>query len=265
MRAGAWVVVVVSSGCMVRGSAQTPTIGIGASGSAEPAAQEPGAAEPGAAEMSGAIEAGCSFHGGELKGEVGSEFEVSCPDGCATQGGSWGTEVYTIDSRICRAGIHSGAIPATGGVVHVRLEPGRPAYRGSARNGVESHDYGAYRQSFAVLDAKAAPAPRAAAAQAIEAGCSYSGAQVVGEVGTRVVVSCPAGCVGKGGAWGSDVYTIDSSVCLAGVHSGIIADQGGDVGVTIEQGRPAYRGSTRNGVQSYDYGAYRQSFRVSKP
>ncbi len=136
MRPGAWVLVLVSSGCAARGSGRMPTGGPGASG---PAAMS-----------RGPIEAGCSLHGDQLRGEVGSEFEVSCPDGCATKGGSWGTEIYTIDSPICRAAIHFGAIPATGGIVHVRIEAGRTIYRGSMRNGIESYDYGAYVRSFVV-------------------------------------------------------------------------------------------------------------------
>ena len=229
-----------------------------------------GGGEPGGAELpaGGAIEAGCGFNGGQLQGETGAEFQVACPDGCAAQGATWGSDVYTIDSAICRAGIHAGAIPATGGIVEVRLEAGRPAYRGSARNGIESYDYGAHPRSYAVLNAREAPAGPAAVASApevIEAGCSYNGSQVVGEVGAHVVVACPAGCSGQGAVWGSDAYTIDSSVCAAAVHAGLIGDDGGEVGVSIEPGRPAYRGSTRNGVQSYDHGAYRKSFRLDRP
>jgi hypothetical protein len=35
-----------------------------------------------------------------------------------------------------------------GGMVAVILEPGRPAYRGMVRNGIQSNDYGAYGKSF---------------------------------------------------------------------------------------------------------------------
>lgn len=136
MRPAAWVLVLVSSGCAARGSARTPTSGLAAG---SPAAMS-----------GGPIEASCSLHGDQLKGDVGSEFEVSCPDGCAARGGSWGTEFYTIDSPICRAAIHFGAIPASGGIVHVRIEAGRTIYRGSMRNGIESYDYGAYVRSFVV-------------------------------------------------------------------------------------------------------------------
>ncbi len=254
------VVVALAAGCTLATSA-------GGELSTMPAANaEPAGVEPPAG---GVIEAGCGFNGHQLQGEIGSEFQVACPDGCAAEGATWGSDVYTIDSAICRAGIHAGAIPATGGIVEVRLEPGRPAYRGSARNGIESYDYGSHPRAYAVLNAQEGPARVVAAAASapdvIEAGCSYNGSQVVGEVGAHVVVACPAGCSGQGAVWGSDAYTIDSSVCAAAVHAGLIGDDGGEVGVSIEPGRPAYRGSTRNGVQSYDYGAYRKSFSLERP
>jgi LCCL domain len=261
MRAGTlmFVVISLSTGCTMATSA-------GGALWTKPAASDESAGSE--APAGGVIEAGCNFNGGQLQGELGSEFQVACPDGCAAQGATWGSDVYTVDSAICRAGIHAGAIPATGGIVEVRLEAGRPAYRGSARNGIESYDHGAHAKSYAVLNAQEGPAMVAAAASApdvIEAGCTYNGAQVVGEVGAHVVVACPAGCSGQGAVWGSDAYTIDSSVCAAAVHAGVIGDDGGEVGLSLEPGRPAYRGSTRNGVQSYDHGAKHKSFRLDRP
>ena len=45
----------------------------------------------------------------------------------------------------------AGAIPAQGGTLTIQLEAGRPAYRGSEQNGIESRDYGKYSRSFAVV------------------------------------------------------------------------------------------------------------------
>jgi hypothetical protein len=219
----------------------------------------------------GPIEAGCSYNATQLPESAdGAVFQVACPPGCAATGGLWGTDVYTADSAICKAGIHAGAISPGGGVVSVQLQPGRPAYRGSPRYGIESNDYGAYNRSYAVMT-NAAPggAPPVAAApsapQTIEAGCSFNSTQIVGAPGTYAVVSCPPGCAQTGGLWGTDVYTGDSAICRAGIHAGIISDGGGTVGVLLDPGRPAYRGTTRKGVQSNDYGAYPSSFRLQRP
>jgi len=78
-------------------------------------------------------------------------------------------------------------------------------------------------------------------------------------------VNCPSGCASQGGLWGSGTYTLDSAVCRAAIHSGVISEQGGNVAVMIDPGRPAYRGSTNNGIQSGDYGKYGKSFRVARP
>jgi hypothetical protein len=116
-----------------------------------PVATAGGVTAPGSApSAAGVIEAGCSYDARQLKRKDGDTFEVACPAGCE-KGPAWGTGVYTADSSICRAGIHAGAIPAQGGTVKVRLEPGRPAYRGSLQNGIKSSDYNEYPTSFAVV------------------------------------------------------------------------------------------------------------------
>lgn len=72
------------------------------------------------------IEAGCSFDGKQLKGNEGDLFQVSCPADCDKHQTTWGTGVYSANSPICRAGIHAGAIPSTGGTMTVKLEAGAP-------------------------------------------------------------------------------------------------------------------------------------------
>ncbi|HKE17031.1 MAG TPA: LCCL domain-containing protein [Kofleriaceae bacterium] len=257
------------AGCAVRGGVEASIPG-GGGGSGDGEGGGPAVGEASAGDGGETIEAGCGFNGTQLKGEIGAQFQVSCPAHCEAQGGTWGSDVYTLDSAVCRAGIHAGAIPKAGGVVQVRIAPGRPAYRGSARNGIQSGDYGSYGKSFEVVNAQGGEEPGGgdegkSGSEVVEAGCSYNGTQIVGDVGTRVVVSCPAGCASQGGLWGSGAYTLDSSVCRAAIHAGVITDDGGNAAVLIEKGRPAYRGSTQHGVQSGDYGSYGKSFRVERP
>jgi hypothetical protein len=299
------VVALVSlSACYIDPQGSPPAMGPPPQGGFGPVAQ--GGPPPGGGGMAagGPIEAGCSYSGNQLPGDIGGVFQVSCPAGCEMQGGLWGSDVYTADSGICRAGIHAGLITPAGGVVSVRLEPGRPAYRGSVRYGVQSSDYGQYPKSYTLFPAAggqaagptpqpgpyAQPAPAAypaapppppppasypppqpagyappPAGPAIEAGCSYSANQIRGEIGTTVMVNCPPGCSNSGGLWGTDAYTADSGICRAAIHAGIISDRGGNVFVTLDPGRPAYRGSFRNGVRSSDYGNYPKSYHLSRP
>lgn len=68
---------------------------------------------------------------------------------------------------------------------------------------------------------------------------------------------------GRGGLWGTDIYTDDSSLASAAVHAGILAiDEAGIVKVTILPGQSHYLGSTRNGITSTEYGAFVGSYSV---
>eukprot|EP00698_Gefionella_okellyi_P007117 TRINITY_DN1734_c0_g1_i1.p1 TRINITY_DN1734_c0_g1~~TRINITY_DN1734_c0_g1_i1.p1 ORF type:complete len:606 (+),score=69.93 TRINITY_DN1734_c0_g1_i1:44-1861(+) len=64
-----------------------------------------------------------------------------CPDGCVHGHDLYGTFNYTHDSGICRAAIHAGVLPATGGTVHMDLVAGQDNYVGSTRNGITSQSY----------------------------------------------------------------------------------------------------------------------------
>ena len=75
-------------------------------------------------------------------------FTCTCDADAIREGSVWGTENYTDDSSLCRAAVHAGVIPTGGGRVTVLRTAGRPLYTSSNRNGVESHDYGAYDRSI---------------------------------------------------------------------------------------------------------------------
>lgn len=79
------------------------------------------------------------------------------------------------------------------------------------------------------------------------------------------VVRCPADCAADSGTvWGTDLYTSDSSVCVAAIHSGALtASEGGLLLVTMSEGLESYTGSTANGVESRDYGTWNESFSVA--
>ena len=72
----------------------------------------------------------------------------ACAPEAALSGSVWGTGVYTTDSRVCRAAVHAGVIPATGGLVNVVPAPGLPTYAGSAANGITTSNYGPWSASF---------------------------------------------------------------------------------------------------------------------
>ena len=63
----------------------------------------------------------------------------------------WGTEIYTDDSRLSLAAVHSGSLQiGEYGIVEVTVLPGQDHYTGSAQNGVTSEDYGAWPGSYSL-------------------------------------------------------------------------------------------------------------------
>ncbi len=71
--------------------------------------------------------------------------------------------------------------------------------------------------------------------------------------GRRETLRCPAGGPLEM-AWGTDIYTDDSSICTAAVHAGLIsAQQGGVVTVEIRPDAGQYGGTSRNGMGTGDW------------
>jgi hypothetical protein len=104
-----------------------------------PPAPEP-AAEPAPAPAQGGGKAqsvDCDATGYSLGGKVGDKILVKCPSGCDS-GSVWGDGRYTPDSRICRAAVHSGAIPASGGKAMVQFKEKFGPFEAADKNGVKS-------------------------------------------------------------------------------------------------------------------------------
>ena len=256
----------MATSCVLR----TPTLSssFGAASSLPSAPSGPPAEE---ADASGVIEAGCSFTGNDMKGEPGTPHPLTCPAGCPRDVSVYGTDVYSSATPVCAAAMHAGMISPRGGSVTVVVESGRPAYRGSKRNGITSQDWGAYRGSFRfegprVVEAApdAAPAP-----VLVDAGCTFEGRQIHGEPGSIHRVSCPAGCKAEQPSWpvtwGTDTYAGHSRVCVAAIHAGLSSnEQGGEFTLILAGKRPAFRGSKRNGVESGDYGEFDTSFQLKR-
>jgi hypothetical protein len=86
------------------------------------------------------------------------------------------------------------------------------------------------------------------------------------QVGRRITYVCPAITPTKDVAvWGTDIYTYDSSVCLAAIHAGVLrAQQAASVTFTMGPGDASFRGSDSNGVTSAPYTGYDSSFTFDK-
>lgn len=66
-----------------------------------------------------------------------------------------------------------------------------------------------------------------------------------------------------GSVWGTDIYTDDSYLATAAVHAGVLAPGETDiVMVTLLPGEDAYEGTTRNDIESMNYGEWSGSYSV---
>lgn len=196
-----------------------------------------------------------------LNGKDGQTITLACSAG-GTAHSVWGSDIYTADSSICTAGVHSGLITyQQGGAVTIELRPGRTIYGCSERNGVTTSPYGSYPRSF-VFKTPNTEALVQEAEDQTSVLWNTSASAVGSETGKTYKFKCPSG--GKQGTvWGTDIYTLDSSICNAAVHAGkLTTESGGPVTIEIRPGESSYKGTTRNGIKTNDYPKYGQSFVV---
>jgi hypothetical protein len=196
-----------------------------------------------------------------LNAKDGETLTLACSPGGAAHS-VWGSDIYTSDSSICTAAVHSGLITyQEGGTVTIELRPGRDIYGCSERNGVTTSAYGPYQHSFVFKTPNTDAVVREVEEQTPVLWTSSAG-MVRFEAGKTYKFKCPPG--GKeSSVWGTDVYTLDSSICNAAVHAGkLTLENGGPVTIELRPGESSYKGSTQNGIKTSDYGPYGSSFVV---
>ncbi len=201
-----------------------------------------------------------------MSGQLDRDFTFLCPSNGSVNT-VWGTDLYTDDSSICTAAVHSGLINVRdGGEVTIRIRPGANVYNSSNRNNISNTSYGGWGGSFVFVDANrqatSQSTPQSTSQdrqiELIEWGTSASNHRT--RLDREFTFICPQN-VALGNVWGTGLYTDDSSICTAAIHSGIISKKrGGRVTIVIRPGSNNYRGTSRNGVRTGDYGAYDGSF-----
>jgi hypothetical protein len=225
--------------------AAAAALSLAGGGSARPAADPPGGS-------------GWSATAAAFRGQNGAHYVYTCPF-YGTAGSIWGTDIYTDDSSVCTAAVHAGLITlAGGGSVTIEIRPGQASYTGSTRNRITSSSYPSWQGSYVLVGATRTDPGVGTGGSDWNATAAPFGTFV----GARFAYTCPAG--GKPGqAWGTDVYTDDSSVCTAAAHVGVIRPAtGGSVTIEMRDGQQSYTGSTRNGITTSDYGSWDASFVV---
>jgi hypothetical protein len=203
-----------------------------------------------------------------LRGKNNQRFTFSCHSGGSASTAIWGTDLYTDDTSICTAAVHTGHITTqSGGVVTIEIRPGAASYRASTRYGVTSKAYGGWHGSFIVVGAQSNLEEvellngAKIRLEKRQATWSTQADNLRGRNNQRFLFDCPARGTVSTRLWGTDLYTDDSSICTAAAHFGLItAASGGKVVIEIRPGASSYRGSTRAGIKSNSYGGWHGSF-----
>jgi hypothetical protein len=202
-----------------------------------------------------------SENASRYRGRNAEAVVVQCAAG-GTPATVWGTDVYTDDSSVCTAALHAGRITTAGGPVTIYPRAGQSAYRGTARNGVTTHDFATFPGSFAFDPNAVGETPAPAGTTAFQ--WSTNASQYRGRDRAQVRVFCPPGGAART-VWGTRVYTDDSSVCTAAVHAGLATfERGGTFTLAMTSGKRRYRGSAANGVTTQDFATFPGSFTLSR-
>ncbi|KAM9460912.1 cysteine-rich secretory protein LCCL domain-containing 2 isoform 1-T2 [Clarias gariepinus] len=171
----------------------------------------------------------------------------NCPANCLYSNAKvWGTLYYDVQSSICRAAIHHGAIDNSGGLVEVTRRDNIPFFVKATKNNVES--FSKYKSANGFLVAKVET--RSVECYTRLADICPFGAEHT----TCPRVKCPSSCKNQPSYWapviGTGVYADSSSICRAALHAGVIKASGGYVDVLAMDKKNSYSGSLKNGVQS---------------
>ncbi|KAH3756926.1 cysteine-rich secretory protein LCCL domain-containing [Pelomyxa schiedti] len=182
--------------------------------------------------------------------------------GC-TGGVVYGTDTYSPRSNVCSAALHAGVIGLEGGSFSVAKHPNyKGEFIASVRNGIESHAAPSHKNGafscYALKDSSSLAQHTAEKTWADAINCGHRGGIFFFCKG--IANGCPGGTI-----WGTGVYTSDSCVCTAALHSGAITPQGGYFSVIHASGQESYPSSTMHGISSLGYSEPWHSSIVIKP
>ncbi len=190
-----------------------------------------------------------------FRAQAGQVLSFVCPAGDGGKARLYGTDIYTDDSAICAAAIHAGVLkPGRGGIVKILIGNGAKSFKGSERNGLRSLDYGSWGHSYSfVQDGEPGTITWATVWNGIPA-----------DYADPITVKCPPQGDTRKAIWGTDVYTLDSAICVAAAHTGLV-DSGKGGLITVRRAPPPkeYPGSERYGVTSQRWGSSADAFSVS--
>ena len=183
----------------------------------------------------------------------------------STSGSVYGSGNYTDDSDLPAAAVHAGILsPGETGVVKVTILPGQDNYTGTTANSITSLNYGQWDGSYSLAADDNGDNPALDLQLNLTSFRNIPGGvytfNITGSDSSEANV--PIGT--DVNLWGTNVYTDDSKIALAAVHTGVLqSGQAGVVKVTFVPSQKDYIGCTFNGVTSQAYGSWDGSYSVS--
>jgi hypothetical protein len=177
--------------------------------------------------------------------QVGRVFTFICPSTTITRGQVWGSDVYDLGSDICTAAVHAGRHTfGQTSLVTLRIGDAADELRGEERSGITSQAWPSrVAATYSFI-------PNTETGQ-IDWNTSFDRAP---EGIPPLTLRCSPNGKADSRVIGSLVYRADSSICLAGVHAGIITLAGGGlVTVTFQARQQRLEGTTQNGVESVSW------------
>jgi len=200
----------------------------------------------------------CRTTGREVfKGDIksGETERVKCPKLCNKEKSLiFGSVIYSFDSPICIASIHTGILTSKGGIAIVKVLPGLKFYNGSLQFGITS---GSISKSDFSFNIETAP-------EVLSINCDTPASlkKFAGALGKKFLVKCPKNCsLVVQNVFGNSLYSGDSYICQAAIHSGNLNDRGGEIQFMIEKGQKTYFGLKAFGILSKDRDSYVKSIR----
>ncbi|BAM41751.1 uncharacterized protein TOT_040000133 [Theileria orientalis strain Shintoku] len=195
-----------------------------------------------------------------FNGPTGKSFLVSCTKSCLNSDVPLkGSKLYTSDTSICKAALHSGVIPKEGGEAILTVLSGLGEY------GQCHGHYGITSQKSNIAFMRSFTLHRAP--KLMHLSCQDTAVFVLKmHPGTRVLLECPPGCLDMKppNVFGTDSYSPMSSLCQAAIHSGKLDNEGGEVEIEVDGKKNSFDSSESNGILSQSSGQYLKSFKVLK-
>ena len=178
----------------------------------------------------------------EFRDQIGRRLTFICPAHVNINQDIYGTDVYSDTSPICTAAAHAGFFTrGTSTAVTILMTGPTQALKASTRNSVTSLAYGPWAGGYSFV--RDGPAGQIDWYTTI--------ATVPTDYQLPITVICPPGAgAEQGDIWGTDAYSSDSAICVAGVHAGAITMAGGMLTVTRLPKQASFPSTTRYEITS---------------